>query len=155
MSYYSTHKEERLQYRKDYYNKNKDTILSRYRENKEKRIEQQKQYNKEHKEDYNKYQLDYYHKIKNSEKYRKMKKIWYQRYYAKKHKQTIEDRLSKQIEKQIEKNKKLLNSVFKELLKKTDYIHPIDIQVKEQPKQIETLVDGFRINKQGFFVLDF
>jgi hypothetical protein len=135
--------------------------MSYYQLHREERLAYQKQYHQQNKSYYNSYQVEYYHARRNDPEFLRMRKLYQDRFYAKKCNQKLEQRLQKRHEKEIKKQekqcKKQLQSVFKELLKKTEYKLAIQDCLLVQSKKEPVIVpfSGIRVNTQGYFVLDF
>ncbi len=123
MSYYNTHKEERLLY--------------------------QKIYNTEQRTQYNTYQRQYFHIRKCDPKYAEQRKIYNKKYSDKKKEKTKEKREVKHL-------KQLKSKMLRELLKKFNKVL-VYTQVEEEEEETIPIIEpfnGFRVDKKGYFVLD-
>jgi len=158
MSYYETNKEAIKQYQKLYYQKNKNKakhynkeyFVKSYQLKREQLLEYQKNYQKENKEKYNAYQTQYYHTKRKSDPEYHSKRLAYQRkYQERKNKPLVEQR-------QIKRTKKFMTKVLSELLKTVPLYECVtpDQEPILVAEPVITPFAGVRIDKRGYFVLD-
>jgi len=156
MSYYEINKEKIRTYQKLYYQKNKEKIrelnsekVSTYLEDRDRRLQYQKEYNKNNKLHYNTYQRNYYHVRKAKPDFKEQSKMYRTKYYNK-------IKVLKDEARCIKRTKKLMTKLFRELLKKVP-LYECETPDPEPVSEAEPIIipfAGVRIDKRGYFVLD-
>ena len=132
--------------------------MAYYQQNKEKRLEYQKNYNERNKEKYNLYQASYYHVRKEQPDFEEKNKgyriRWYNKVKEKKRELKKKKLEEKCIKDTIKRTKHLKKKMLKELLKKIClYLEP-ESDIEVEPTLNTAPFAGIKLNNKGHFILD-
>lgn len=122
--------------------------MSYYQQNREERLEYQKNYVKKNKKKYKAYQKEYYNVIKEIPGFKEYTKLYRDKRY-----QRI--KTEKDIQRCIKRTKQLMTKMLKELLKKVPLYEEV-LQQEQEPKEelYTTPFAGIKLNNKGYFILE-
>lgn len=132
--------------------------MSYYEKNREKRLEYQKNYIERNKQNYNLYQASYYHVRKEQPDFEEKNKgyriRWYNKVKEKKREIKKKKLEEKCIKDTIKRTKHLKKKMLKELLKKIClYLEP-ESDIEVEPTLNTAPFAGIKLNSKGHFILD-
>jgi hypothetical protein len=125
--------------------------MTYYEKNREKRLEYQKNYIERNKQNYNLYQATYYHVRKEQPDFEEKRKGYRIRWYNKEKEKKLE---KKSIKESIKRTKQLKKKMLKELLKKICLYSEPEPVVEVEPRLESTPFAGIKLNTKGHFILD-
>jgi hypothetical protein len=148
-TYYRANRELIAEKNKVYYQLHRTELLEKYEEHRKKLLKYQKKYAKKNKSKIQEYQKKYYQQRKTKSEY-KLKVAQANKKYLSKVKKV------KSAERCIERTKRLMTKMCRELLKKVPLYENLspepEAEVKAKPEIIPFA--GIKINSRGYFVLD-
>jgi hypothetical protein len=148
-AYYRANKELVAEKNRVYYQLHRDELLEKYEEHRKELLKYQKKYAKKNRAKIQNYQQQYYQRRKANPTYKMQVKIATQKYISKVKKVKSEQRC-------IERTKRLMTKMCRELLKKVPLYENLspepEAEVMAEPEIIPFA--GIKINSRGYFVLD-
>ena len=125
--------------------------MNYYQQHKEERLAYQRQYNTSKRSQYASYQLSYYHANKEDEQYQESRRRTAQKFYNKKHRETVERR---QIKRATALKSKMLRQLKKKFKKMTFYEELPHVEEIIVPEPVTQPFRDFKIDSRGMYYLE-